>query len=248
MNRLRIGDRAPVPKTLGQDRTISRSGRMRRPKVLITQSAARRGSFSKGSNMTSKQWISACGIVALVLAVPLAQAQSAVRVRGTITAVSADTLSVKSRDGRDLTLVLPPDATVAVAKAARFEDIKPGDYVGTTANPGPDGTLVAVEVHYLPPTAAEGHTPWDLTPGSTMTNAKVGEVQATGKREILLTYKDGAKKVVVPPEAAIVRAVPGTRADLVVGQYVFVSAQAQPDGTLTAPRIQVSKDGVKPPQ
>jgi len=248
MNRLRTGDRAPVPKTLGQDRTISRSGRMRRPKVLITQSAARRGSFSKGSNMTSKQWISACGIVALVLAVPLAQAQSAVRVRGTITAVSADTLSVKSRDGRDLTLVLPPDATVAVAKAARFEDIKPGDYVGTTANPGPDGTLVAVEVHYLPPTAAEGHTPWDLTPGSTMTNAKVGEVQATGKREILLTYKDGAKKVVVPPEAAIVRAVPGTRADLVVGQYVFVSAQAQPDGTLTAPRIQVSKDGVKPPQ
>jgi len=198
--------------------------------------------------MTSKQWISACGIVALVLAVPLAQAQSAVRVRGTITAVSADTLSVKSRDGRDLTLVLPPDATVAVAKAARFEDIKPGDYVGTTANPGPDGTLVAVEVHYLPPTAAEGHTPWDLTPGSTMTNAKVGEVQATGKREILLTYKDGAKKVVVPSEAAIVRAVPGTRADLVVGQYVFVSAQAQPDGTLTAPRIQVSKDGVKPPQ
>jgi len=198
--------------------------------------------------MTSKQWISACGIVALVLAVPLAQAQSAVRVRGTITAVSADTLSVKSRDGRDLTLVLPPDATVAVAKAARFEDIKPGDYVGTTANPGPDGTLVAVEVHYLPPTAAEGHTPWDLTPGSTMTNAKVGEVQATGKREILLTYKDGAKKVVVPPEAPIVRAVPGTRADLAVGEYVFVSAQAQPDGTLVAPRIQVSKDGVKPPQ
>ena len=29
------------------------------------------------------------------------------------------------------------------------------DYVGTTANSGPDGMLVAVEVHYLPPTAAE---------------------------------------------------------------------------------------------
>jgi hypothetical protein len=29
---------------------------------------------------------------------------------------------------------------------------------------------------------------------------------------------------------------------------VFVSAQAAPDGKLTALRIQVSKDGVKPPQ
>jgi hypothetical protein len=50
----------------------------------------------------------ACGIVALALAVPLAQAQSAVRVRGTITAVGADTLSVKSRDGRDLKLAACP--------------------------------------------------------------------------------------------------------------------------------------------
>lgn len=93
-----------------------------------------------------------------------------------------------------------------------------------------------------------GHTPWDLTPGSTMTNAKVGEVQATGKREILLTYKDGAKRVIVPADAPIVRAVPGTRADLVVGEYVFVSAQAAPDGTLRAPRVRVSKNGVRPPQ
>ena len=70
----------------------------------------------------------------------------------------------------------------------------------------------------------------------------------SGKREILLQYKDGAKKVVVPADAPIVRAVPGTRADLVVGEYVFVTAQAAPDGTLRAPRIQVSKDGIKPPQ
>jgi hypothetical protein len=81
-----------------------------------------------------------------------------------------------------------------------------------------------------------------------MTNAKVGEVQATGKREILLTYKDGAKRVIVPADAPIVRAVPGTRADLVVGEYVFVSAQAAPDGTLRAPRVRVSKNGVRPPQ
>jgi hypothetical protein len=32
------------------------------------------------------------------------------------------------------------------------------------------------------------------------------------------------------------------------GEYVFVSAQAAGDGALTALRIQVSKDGVRPPQ
>ena len=44
------------------------------------------------------------------------------------------------------------------------------------------------------------------------------------------------------------RAVPGTRADLVLGEYVFIGAQAAADGALTAARVQVSKDGVRPPQ
>jgi len=45
-----------------------------------------------------------------------------------------------------------------------------------------------------------------------------------------------------------VRAAPGVRADLVVGEYVFTVAQAAADGTLSAARVQVSKDGVRPPQ
>jgi hypothetical protein len=45
-----------------------------------------------------------------------------------------------------------------------------------------------------------------------------------------------------------VRTVPGTRADLLPGEYVFVSGQSAGDGSLTALRVQVSKDGVRPPQ
>ena len=190
----------------------------------------------------------AWAVLGVALLIPPAQAQSNVRVRGTIAAVTGDALAVKSRDGRDLKLEMPADVSVAVAQSARFEDIKPGDYLGATTSPGPDGTLVALEVHYLAPTVQEGHVAWDLVPGSMMTNAKVGAVQATGKRELTLQYKDGAQRIVVPADAPIVRAVPGTRADLVVGQYVFIGAQMMPDGTLRAPRIQVSKDGVRPPQ
>jgi len=56
------------------------------------------------------------------------------------------------------------------------------------------------------------------------------------------------QKILVPEGTPLVRAVPGSQSDLRAGEYVFVSAQTQPDGKMTALRVQVSKDGVKPPQ
>ena len=50
--------------------------------------------------------------------------------------------------------------------------------MGASTRPGADGTLVALEVHYLAPTTQEGSTPSDLQPGSTMTNANVGALSA----------------------------------------------------------------------
>jgi hypothetical protein len=190
------------------------------------------------------------GVLAgIVLVVSAAQAQTNVRVRGTITGIDGKVLSVKSREGKDLKIELADNVVVAVAKTIRFEDIKQGDYVGATTMPGPNGTQVAVEVHYLAPTTTEGQLAWDLQPGSLMTNATVASmVSATGNRELTLRFKDTTQKIVVPESAALVRAVPGARADLVVGEYVFTVAQAAADGTLNAARVQVSKDGVRPPQ
>jgi len=186
-----------------------------------------------------------CGALALAGA---ADAQTAMRIRGTITGFDGGVLAVKSREGQDLKLQLVENATVAVAKPVKFEDIKVGDYVGSAATKRPDGTLVALEVHYLPPNVPPGHTAWDLQPGSTMTNASVEAIVAdAGRRELTLKYKDGEQRILVPEGVPIVRAVPGSRADLVVGEYVFVAAQAFPDGKMTALRVQVSKDGVKPP-
>ena len=187
-----------------------------------------------------------------LLVTGLADAQTA-RVRGTIASVEGNTLSVRSREGENLALQIPDDVAVAVAKAIKFEDIKKGDYVGATTRKQPDGSMVAIEVHYLPPAAAPGQTPWDLEPGSTMTNANVAASigatgAATGKRELMLEFKGGSQKIMVPESAALVRAVPGTRADLKPGEYVFAIVQKGADGKLTAPRVQVSKDGIKPPQ
>jgi hypothetical protein len=186
-------------------------------------------------------------ILLLALVCGLAQAQTNVRVRGTITAVDGDMLAVKSRDGKELKLQLAPDATVATAKTAKLADLK-DKYVGSTAMQK-DGRLVAVEVHTLPPAAAPGHTPWDLEPGSTMTNANLtGVAQVSGGNEITMNYQGGSQKIFVPEGTPIVTTVPGSRSDLKPGEYVFVAARQEGDGKLTAQRVQVSKDGVRPPQ
>lgn len=196
--------------------------------------------------MSSKALVAALAFMALAAT---AHAQNNVRIRGTITAVDATTLSVKSREGRDLTLALPDTATVAVARAVAVGDLKDGDFVGVTTKPGPDGSEVAVEVHYLPPTASAGQSAWDLLPNSKMNNAKIeGKVARTGAHEITLALPSGPQKIVVPDGTPVVRSVPGTRADLRPGEYVFVAGQSNADGSLVALRIQVSKDGVRPPQ
>ena len=185
---------------------------------------------------------------AVVLAMATAQAQTSVRVRGTIIAVDGNVLSVKSRDGRDLAVTLTDNVAVSVAKAIRFEEFKPGDMVGATTMPGPNGMPMAIEVHYLPPGVPEGQGPWDLLPGSTMTNASVtATVAGTGARELTLQFKGSTETIVVPDTAALARTIPGTRADLVVGESVFTVAQSASDGKLSAARIMVGKDGVKPP-
>lgn len=187
--------------------------------------------------------------LALSLAGTTCLAQSPVRVRGQITAVTAQGLTVKSRDGRDLTLVLPESATVSVTKPVRFEEIKDGDFLGATTKRDASGNEVAVELHYLPPTANAGQSAWDLAPNSKMTNAIVqAKVVQAGNHEITVQYPGGRQRILVPDGTPVVRAVPGTRADLVAGEYVFAAAQAGSDGALTVVRIQVSKDGVRPPQ
>jgi hypothetical protein len=117
-------------------------------------------------------------LLTALLIVNAADAQTTTRLRGTITEIEGNMMSVKSRDGKDVKVQVPDNVSVAVAKAIRFEDIKQGDYVGATTMAASDGTLTAVEVHYLPPTVPEGHGPWDLQPGSMMTNANVSSIVA----------------------------------------------------------------------
>ena len=188
----------------------------------------------------------------LLAAAAAADAQTPARIRGTITAVEGNLLSVKSREGKDLKIEIAPDATYGYMKKLSIDDVKPGTPLGTSAITGPDGKIVALELHLFAagrPVPNEGHRPWDLQPNSTMTNGTVSAVAVAGNgRELTLAYKDGAQRVVVPADIPIVTAQAGDRSLLVVGEYAFIAATVAADGRITAQRVQVTKDGVRPPQ
>ncbi|MGZ5117926.1 MAG: hypothetical protein ACXWIH_17900 [Burkholderiales bacterium] len=184
----------------------------------------------------------------LVIATVSVHAQSTLRVRGTISDFDGSVLSVKSRDGKDLKLKLADNATVVAAKAMTLSDLKPGDYVGATTRSGPDGARVAVEIHTLAPTTPEGHIPWDLEPESMMTNANVASVESAGGQYVTLQYKGGSQKILVPAGTPIVTNTPADRSYLKRGEYIFSIAQVGADGLMTVQRVQVSRDGVRPPQ
>ncbi len=176
-------------------------------------------------------------------------AQANVRVRGTITALNGDVLSVKTREGKEVNLQLAPDAQVAVPKKGTAADFKPGTYAGITSVKGADGRLVAKRVHALGPQVPQMHGAWDSIPNSMMTNANIENVaQVSGGSELTMKYKDGEQKILVTPETEYYTFGPGTRADLKPGAMIFTGARVGDDGKFMTQRVVVGKDGINPPQ
>ncbi len=180
-----------------------------------------------------------------------AQNGTPARVRGTVEKLDGHTLVVKSREGGTVSIALSPDVKVAVLVKKSLADIKPNDYVASTGVKGSDGRLHAVEVRILPEAmrgVGEGQRPWDLKPGSLMTNATVtGTARVEGGELLKVKYKDGESDYVVGPECPVLGMADGDTGLLKPGAAVFVIAQKHPDGSLTSARLYAEKDGVKPP-
>jgi hypothetical protein len=191
-------------------------------------------------------------LVAAVGSMAWAQQPPSVRIRGTIEAVDGPLLAVKSREGTDMKVRVTDNVAVFGVANIAMSEIKPGSYIGVSAMPQPDGTQKALAVHIFPESqrgVAEGFHPWDLRPNSTMTNATVATtVAGTDGHDILVKYKDGEKKVVVPPGTPIVAFLPGDRSELKPGAKIIIfGATRKDDGTLEANRVNVGRDGITPP-
>ena len=175
-------------------------------------------------------------------------------IRGKIAAVEKGALKVTTAAG-DVLVKHPDDVRIGGVEAAKLSDITSGNYVGATAVKQADGTLKALEVHIFPESSrgtGEGHRPWDLQPGSTMTNANVEKVEQVEVEKIqgqmlTLKYKDGEQKIFIPPGTPIVRNVSGDHSLLKPGTGVYIPAVRGEDGTITATRITVGVGGIMPP-
>jgi hypothetical protein len=200
-----------------------------------------------------RSFLVSLALVGLAAGAAGAQTQN-VRLRGTVTAIDATSITVNTGTG-STKIALADPLRVILEEPAELAGIKPGDFVGSGAVPQPDGTQRALEVHIFAESmrgSGEGSRPWTGAPNGTMTNATVRDVAAAtvdqvAGRVLTLDYKGGQQRLFVPPGTPIVRFEPGDRKALAVGVHVSINATKEPDGSLLAPGVTVGKNGFTPP-
>jgi len=204
--------------------------------------------------MTPIRLLAGCIAAAVAfIAAATAMAQSPpTRLRGSIAANDGKTITIATREGTQVPVKLADNWGVMLVSPVSMADIKENSFVGVASLKGPDGTPNAIEVLVFPEAArgtGEGHYPWDLQPESMMTNATVATVAKAphGGDTLTLKYKDGTQTINVKPGTPIVTFAPGDKADAKVGAKVFVNATKGADGSFTAGRLLVGKDGLTPP-
>src|SRR5215469_150013 len=206
----------------------------------------------KLTSWTPRLLVASFAAISILASTASAQQAPPVRIRGAIEAVDGNVLAIKTREGTDVKVKMTDNVAVFAVVKTELSQIKEGSYIGVSAMPEPDGTQKAFAVHIFPENqrgAAEGFRPWDARANSTMTNATVAEtVKGTDGQNILVKYKDGEKKVVVPPDAAIVTFVASDKSEVKAGSKIIIfGAARKEDGTLEANRVNVGRDGVTPP-
>ena len=177
--------------------------------------------------------------------------QQTLRVTGVVESFDGHVLAIKSDKLGEVKVSLAANATVFGVAEATLADVKPGSYIGVGAMPQPDGSQRAIQVTILAESQrglSEGHRPWDARPNSTMTNGTVDQtVGSVDGQVVMIKYKDGEKKIIIPPDAVIRAYVLGDKSELKPGAHIaIVRALKKSDGALEADRVNVGRGEVVP--
>lgn len=186
-----------------------------------------------------------------VLAAATAHAQVPPRVRGIISAVEGETVTLITRNEGVVRLTLTAMTGINGLERRTLADITDNTFVGATAVKNRDGRWEATEVHIFPESmrgAGEGHYAWDL-PESTMTNGAATGVAAKGRGgSMTVRHGDGSVEIDVTRRTEIVALTMGSRELLVPGKEVMaLAAPTEGGGAPTAVAIIAETNGVKPP-
>ena len=188
-------------------------------------------------------------VAAFAVSSAFAQQPPTVRLAGKIVSVDGQTLTVKTKQD-EVKVVVPGNVMVIAGSKGTLADVKQGSYIGVGATPQADGSQKAIRVNiFAEPQrgVGEGFRPWDR-PNTTMTNATVDTtVTSVDGQVVMLKYKDGEKKIIIGPDAAIINNVVGDKSELKPGANVaFAAATKKPDGTYEAARVNVGRGDFVP--
>lgn len=154
------------------------------------------------------------------------------RIRGTVSSLSADTLTVHTTTGKNVPVMLGGDTKYLKVEKSGLSNIEKDSYIWTaTKQVGPK--LVALEVVIFPASmrgTGDGHYPWDRIRDTTVSGGRTTTSMMT---------------ILVPKSAPVVTFAPGAMSDVTKGT-VFVVA-TNDEGNVTANVVAVGSDGVKPP-
>ncbi len=200
----------------------------------------------------------------MLLSPPVAgQATDPDHLRGQITAVEADAVSLKTRDGRTVRLNFAENGPVFTLSKASFSNVDFGLYVGSVAvrlemtspivRATPRETIswlyLGKELRIIDEKLrgiAVGFKKWDFPTGSSMTHGWVDDLE---NRVVSIKYgptQDEESDVLVGPDVPVTRMSVGQRSDLKVGAHAFIGATKAADGKLNAVFVFVGKDGLVP--
>ena len=188
------------------------------------------------------------------------------KIAGDVVWFRSGVLEIRTTSGEHVRIELTDRTRISKRAASDLSQVRQGSFIGTTAAPRADGTLVASEVHIFSEAmrgTGEGHRPMagnntmtnatvtSISSGgaarNTMTNATVANVaDSNGARRLTLTYKGGHNVVVVPSGTPVTTIDVGEPSLLVPGAHVIVYAANHRDGSLTAERVSVGKNGYVP--
>ena len=135
-------------------------------------------------------------------------------VNGTIEALSGRMLTINTTEHGEVAVQLPGQVRIVEQRPASLAEVKPGEFIGTTAVQGADGKLRATEIHIFPESmrgVGEGHYPMGA-PATTMTNGNVEAVAGNvaqsagasgGAERLRISYRGGHSQVLVPPTVSV---------------------------------------------
>lgn len=164
------------------------------------------------------------------------------RVIGTIQSVAAGSFVVTGRDGKAYTVKTTATTKILTQTAARFGDVKAGDWVRIVAEKAQDGSLTAVAVQDVPaglgPAGVRGRGGVrDAASGRVFVSGSVASV--TGSSLSVASSAGAATTVAVPASAKVSRTTTAPLTSLAAGARVAAMGTLNADGSLTASTIMV---------